>query len=92
MTKQKNWTDKERKAFVAFATTSNKENPHHPLDCRKWNEFVIATLDKKSCVTANDIRTAMIDAGWSENAATHYYDKFMEDQELLNQFKVAKGL
>lgn len=87
MTKPQNWTLNEWKTFIAFATTSNKDIPHHPLDYRKWNEFVITSFGEKSKVSASEVKTAMIDAGWSEDKATTFFDKFEEDRDLLTQFK-----
>ena len=91
MDKPANWTSEEWKSFIAF-TTSNKDIPGHSLDCHKWNSFVIVTHNGNSKVTPDEVREAIIKAGWHEDRADKFMDQFTEYHELLTQYQETMGL
>jgi len=85
MNKPTKWSEEEWRLFQVF-NTSNKDLPHYPLDYKKWNAFVIEAHKTGSKLLRDDVHSAMKKAGWPDDGADDFADRFDEYKDLLSMY------
>lgn len=79
------FTAEERKSIDKFMDLANKESLH-PLDVKRWNDFVIISVQGNSSLTKGDVEGYLRETGFSSEMALERADRFEEDRALLRQF------
>ena len=79
------FTAEERKSIDKFMHFANKEGLH-PLDVKRWNDFVIISAQGNSSLTKGDVEGCLREMGFSSKMALERADRFEEDRALLRQF------
>ncbi len=90
MGKPEKWKPEEWTKFAAFNTV-NKSGPHHPLDEKKWNDFVITAYRYETELIDDDVESQMVTEKWPSELATEYGARFERDLSLLKQFVSASS-
>ena len=77
--------DEVEKALVRFSNLANKSTgSSHPLDRKRWLEFLILAHEAGSDLHADLIIRSLVELGWSEGKAIELGIEFEFAEDLLS--------
>ena len=77
-------------ALKRFSFAANKSTGHsHPLDERRWFEFLLATQESEKKPSPDLLKTILMEQGWSEEWAYDLASEFEYSEKLLDFAKEA---
>lgn len=80
-------SDASARALERFSTAANKSTgSSHPLDNRRWNDFIVAIHNNGDDLSADVLRRWLIEDGWDPDSAMDLAIEYERGRDLLKQY------